>query len=87
MLLTSYNFLCMMRPMKDKLSTLAEKKGACPIPRYVLRGMLIQRGTTLAEWARQRGVRDSTVHNALVGRRTGAKSRRLVAELLEELGL
>ena len=65
-----------------------DKKTDSPgIPLSEIRGTLVFRGTSLAAWARRRGVHPATMHNAITGKRTGPTSRRLAAELLKELGL
>lgn len=52
-----------------------------------LRGLLLFRGLTLADWCRQHGEYPGTVHHALTGRRRGPKSKRIVMQLREELGI
>jgi len=72
--------------MTVKLSITNREKEALGEARY-LRGLLLFKGLTLADWCRSRGEHPGTVHHALTGKRRGPKARRIVAELKEELGL
>lgn len=73
--------------MTHTLSVREKEKDAPTVSLSEIRGTLVIRGTSLASWARRRGVHPATMHNAVTGKRTGPKSRRLAAELLRELGL
>jgi len=48
-----------------------------------LRRALINRGVTLASWARKHGYRPSTVYDSAKGFRNGILATRIRAELLE----
>lgn len=50
-----------------------------------VRGILIQRGSTLAHWARRHGYKVKTVFSAVHGHRHGALSRAIREKLSKEL--
>jgi len=72
--------------MTVKLSIQQSRNAALGEARMV-RGLLLFRGMTLADWCRARGEHPGTVHHALTGRRRGPKARRIVEELKRELGI
>ena len=47
-----------------------------------LRGKLISKGITLAEWAKRRSYPLNTVYNAANGKRRGKKARRILRQLI-----
>lgn len=69
------------------LSIRGQKKAPDRARLAVVRGNLILRGTTLAHWSRARGEDPASVYNAIAGLRNGPKARRILAEILGELGL
>jgi hypothetical protein len=50
-----------------------------------VRGALIQRGTTLSEWARRKGYNVKTVFSAVYFQRNSKLSRRIRARLEKEV--
>lgn len=50
-----------------------------------VRGALIQRGTTLAAWARSKGYNVKTTFSAVYGHRRSKLSKRILARLEKEI--
>lgn len=55
--------------------------------RMAVRGGLLLRGTTLAAWCYEHGVKPSWAFQVLDGRRDGAAARRLIRRLKRASGL
>jgi hypothetical protein len=72
--------------MKHGFSKQAEKKPDRALVGRV-RAALILRGTTLAHWADEHNVSRGCAHNAISGRRSGARSKSLRNLLLADLGI
>jgi hypothetical protein len=73
--------------MLGKQAALAAKKIEPALPVRTVRGLLLLRGTSLAEWSRGRGWPDAFVHQAITGKRRGPTARKILSEIRDELGL
>lgn len=73
--------------MKSNSSAEAQKKPLNKAELMKVRGMCLMQGTTLYDWFEANGYIPSTSYNAVVGRRSGPVSRRILAAVREEFNV